>query len=453
MSALAPVVPGAPERDEGRGSRSTAIPSSDSSGSEFLSAVTLAADLVRGHVLEPERLQEVVERTVAEAAAIAGANVEVVRRAICLLALRDPRLNDLPPALAAEAVLRILANLAPVRATSLWALDDGREAGRLAGIGDDGIEEPLRAAAEELLAGRTPRLGASGALVAIPVVRGGRTAAALVALAERGEHARVRSLVEEAAAALAVVLERDRLLTRGAARERRLSETGERRLARLALDIHDGPLQDLIALGAEVSELRAQLPALVDDEVESRIAVGRVDDVLARLASLESELRNVSASLEPAGIGRRPLPESLPRQLAAIETRHGVRTTLEIRGDVGETTPSQRIALARIVGEASANAVDHGLARAVDVRVEGGREGIHVEITDDGRGFDVATELASAASRGRLGVVGMSERVRLLGGSFDVESRPGGPTIITVRLPWWRPLSLDSAPHSVPVSA
>ncbi|MDQ3866467.1 MAG: hypothetical protein M3304_06515, partial [Actinomycetota bacterium] len=151
-----------------------------------MSAVTFAADLVRGHVLEPERLQEVVERAVAEAAAIAGADVDVVRRAICLFALRDPRLNDFPPALAAEAVLRILATLAPVRAASLWAYDDGREARRLTGIEDDGFEEPLRAAAEELLAGRTPRLGASGALVAVPVVRSGRTAGALVVLADQG---------------------------------------------------------------------------------------------------------------------------------------------------------------------------------------------------------------------------------------------------------------------------
>ena len=443
-------------RDAGCGAGTPAPAPCESLGSGFLTAVTVAARLLREHVLEPKRFAEEAERGVAVAAASAATDAEVVRPAICLLALRDPKLHELPPALAAEAILRVLATLAPVRAASLWVTDEACRAQRLTGVEDRAIEERLRSAAEEVLVDGAVGSAASGALVALPVVRSGRAAAALVVLAERGEEARVRPLVEEAVASLAVVLERDRLLTRAAARERRLSETGERRIARLALDIHDGPLQDLLALGAEVAALRAQLPALVRDPVESRIAVGRVDDVLARLASLESELRNVSRSLEPAAIGRQPLHESLASQLAAVESRHGVRATLAIDGDVSETTPSQRIALARIVGEASANAVDHGLAGAVDVRVHGGRDGIHVEIADDGRGFDVAAELASAASRGRLGLLGMAERVRLLGGSFDVESRPGGPTVVTVRLPWWRPLQAQRVARSrdaVPVNA
>ena len=60
-----------------------------------------------------------------------------------------------------------------------------------------------------------------------------------------------------------------------------------------------------------------------------------------------------------------------------------------------------------------------------------------VSITDDGQGFEVARGLARAAQQGRLGVVGISERVRLLGGTFDIESRPGGPTTLRFTLPRW----------------
>jgi len=54
-----------------------------------------------------------------------------------------------------------------------------------------------------------------------------------------------------------------------------------------------------------------------------------------------------------------------------------------------------------------------------------------------------------AARRGRFGLLGMSERVRLLGGRFDVQSRPGGPTEISVFLPVWRPVasSTDQSAH------
>jgi signal transduction histidine kinase len=71
------------------------------------------------------------------------------------------------------------------------------------------------------------------------------------------------------------------------------------------------------------------------------------------------------------------------------------------------------------------------------------REQIHAEITDNGRGFDVERTLVKAARNGRLGLVGMSERVRLLGGRFDVQSRPGGPTTVSVVLPAWRPVTVE----------
>jgi hypothetical protein len=64
-----------------------------------------------------------------------------------------------------------------------------------------------------------------------------------------------------------------------------------------------------------------------------------------------------------------------------------------------------------------------------------------VSVTDDGVGFDVATALESARLRGRMGVAGIGERVRMLGGIFSIDSRPGGPTVVRATLPRWRPPS------------
>ena len=77
--------------------------------------------------------------------------------------------------------------------------------------------------------------------------------------------------------------------------------------------------------------------------------------------------------------------------------------------------------------------------RDVRVVVLGERDRLVVEIVDDGCGFDVATTLLDAGRRGRLGLVGVSERARLLGGSCEIHSRPGGPTRVAVELPRWRP--------------
>jgi signal transduction histidine kinase len=61
--------------------------------------------------------------------------------------------------------------------------------------------------------------------------------------------------------------------------------------------------------------------------------------------------------------------------------------------------------------------------------------GVQATVTDDGRGFDPETTLVEAARQGHLGLVGMHERVRMLGGTTRIDSRPGGPTVISVSLP------------------
>jgi two-component system, NarL family, sensor histidine kinase DegS len=71
--------------------------------------------------------------------------------------------------------------------------------------------------------------------------------------------------------------------------------------------------------------------------------------------------------------------------------------------------------------------------------VTAGSEELGAEVLDDGQGFEVEPTLVAAARGGRLGLVGMSERVRLLEGRLDVESKLGGPTRVAATIPRWRP--------------
>ena len=90
--------------------------------------------------------------------------------------------------------------------------------------------------------------------------------------------------------------------------------------------------------------------------------------------------------------------------------------------------------------ESLANVREHSGATAVEVRIRARRSTIDVSITDNGQGFEVSRAVAKAAQRGRLGLVGMGERVRLLGGTFHIDSKPGGPTTLRFSLPRWEPL-------------
>jgi signal transduction histidine kinase len=246
------------------------------------------------------------------------------------------------------------------------------------------------------------------------------------------------ALAEELAAALPPVLEKASLLERNAEREQTLVDSTERRLVRLGFDLHDGPLQDVAALTTEVKLFKRQLAGVVPDgEVNHRL-LGRVDDVEARLRAVSAELRELARSLEAPTLLKVPFGQLVRKEVAQLEQARGVRVTLDLQGDPNVLSPSQRIALLRVVEAALSNVREHSDARKVTISIAVGRAGVRAEIVDDGSGFDVEDSLLRAARDGRLGVIGMSERIRLLGGSFDLRSGPGGPTTVTVVLPRWR---------------
>jgi signal transduction histidine kinase len=203
---------------------------------------------------------------------------------------------------------------------------------------------------------------------------------------------------------------------------------------RIGFDLHDGPIQDVLSLGAEVTLLRDQVYPFITDTHRER-AAGRFDDILARVTELDRQLRELSRSLESRSIITRPLGEILHREADAFAERTGIETRLEIRGDPESLTSAQRIAVYRAIQESLSNIREHSGAATVEIRLRMRRAWIEVRVTDDGHGFEVGRALARAAQRGRLGIVGIGERVRMLGGTFEIDSAPGGPTILTFALP------------------
>jgi len=132
-------------------------------------------------------------------------------------------------------------------------------------------------------------------------------------------------------------------------------------------------------------------------------------------------------------------PESLPDALAqladAFAARTGVVPKTRLRGDFTGLTDSQQITLLGLIREALSNVREHSDAERVTITLSANARGVEATVTDDGRGFDPEETLVRAARDGHLGLVGMHERVRLLGGSTRIDSRPGGPTVISASLP------------------
>ena len=142
----------------------------------------------------------------------------------------------------------------------------------------------------------------------------------------------------------------------------------------------------------------------------------------------------------------RPFEEALRGAVWTFTAKSSIQPTVTIDGCVDDLTDTQRITLYRIVQEALSNVCDHSGATEVTVALRVLKTHISLDITDNGKGFDVDFALMDASRRGRIGLLGMLERVRMIGGDLQFKSKPGGPTRLSVKLAHYVP---DEDQHQV----
>jgi signal transduction histidine kinase len=215
-----------------------------------------------------------------------------------------------------------------------------------------------------------------------------------------------------------------------------LIERSERRWSRLGFDIHDSVLQEVAALRMILSAFRSgHWTAGTGDTGELEGLSEFLDEVDGRLESLDRSLRELVDSFETPALIERPFRESVRALVGEFTSSAHVPVRLDLRGDFELLTRSQRIALFRILVEAMSNVRKHSGASRVWVTARVVGKKVRLRVRDNGKGFDATRTTRLAASRGRRGLLGMAERVRLLGGRFELSSRRGGPTTIAVTLP------------------
>ena len=208
----------------------------------------------------------------------------------------------------------------------------------------------------------------------------------------------------------------------------------KRRLSRLALDVHDGPMQNLTVIGLSLNDLKRRMHLVVPDEHQSNIneSVAQITD---ELVQVEQELRSLISALESGSTQSIPLLDAIESEIREFKKLSSANVQLSYDGNARAETDSQRIALQSIARAALTNAAKHGDPENVEIRLSGTPTTVSLHIKDDGRGF-----IPEEAERpGHFGLSGMRERAEMLGGELQVESRPGGPTTVTATLQSWRP--------------
>jgi signal transduction histidine kinase len=392
-------------------------------------AAALLVDLLAEADPGPEELR-------ALAGELAGAGVASL--ALLREALRAPAMQELSPAGARRLALSALIACAPLRHVSVWSTDGVGRIVCSAQLGPGASSAAAARLARATIAGESPPEPPVGEMRAVPIIPAGPPVGALVARTRRNAGGSAHAFLVEAQAPLTALAEREALLVGNAAGERMLLQASERRLTRLGYDLHDGPLQELLLVGEDLALFRRQLAVVLEGRRGKELLGGRLDDLDARLIALERALRGISSSVHSDVLVTRPFRDALRDLFEPFTFRSGIRPTLHCDGDLDSISTSQRLAVLGVVGEALNNVREHGEATAVSVAIALDRDGLRVKVRDDGRGFDVERELLRAARSGHMGLAGMHERVRLLDGHCRVDSRPGGPTEVTLALPRWR---------------
>jgi two-component system sensor histidine kinase DegS len=212
----------------------------------------------------------------------------------------------------------------------------------------------------------------------------------------------------------------------------------ERRLRRLAFDLHDGALQELAALGTELASMRRQVLALLEHDKRDRVQ-GRFDDVQARLVAVDETLRGLVVSVKGDREPIEALDTKIAREVAALRDETGIEADLEIHGSFSDLSESRRIVIFQIVREALMNIREHSRAKQVRVTVVEREGSVAVSVEDDGRGFDRDAALLEASVQRRFGLTGMAERVEMLGSELQIDSEIGAGTRVSFVLPAWAP--------------
>jgi signal transduction histidine kinase len=197
---------------------------------------------------------------------------------------------------------------------------------------------------------------------------------------------------------------------------------------RLARELHDETTQQLTALGLH-------LDMLARASGEGSPAAGRVREARALVDRMIDELHRVIFDLRPSMLDDLGLLAAIHSYAERRLAPRGIAVRFEFPDVHPDLAPEARTAIFRVVQEALSNIERHAQAETVLVACAVADDRLTIEVEDDGIGFDPSEVQQPRASGRGLGLLGMRERLSLLGGSIDVESEKGQGTRIVVSVP------------------
>jgi len=210
---------------------------------------------------------------------------------------------------------------------------------------------------------------------------------------------------------------------------RQILSTQEEERRQISRELHDVIAQTLTGINVRLAALKK----------EAAINTKGIDRNIAKTQRLVEKsvdiVHQFARELRPAVLDDLGLIPALHSFMKAFTARTGVRTHLTAFAAVEQVDTAKRTVLFRIAQEALTNVARHAKASRAEVNIQKLRSAARMEIKDDGKSFQVERTMNARGNK-RLGLLGMRERVEMVGGTFCVESAPGQGTTVRVEIPF-----------------
>ena len=197
---------------------------------------------------------------------------------------------------------------------------------------------------------------------------------------------------------------------------------------RISRELHDETIQALVVLSR-------QLDVLASSGNELSANPRQLEELRQQTNNIKQGVRRLSQDLRPAALHRLGLLAALEWLVSEVAEYSGITTKVNLLGSERRLPEEVELVLFRIAQEALRNVWRHSQATEAEITVEFSKTKTKITISDNGSGFDPPQAIGDLAKDGKLGLAGMEERARLVGGTLTVQSQPGEGSTITIELP------------------
>jgi signal transduction histidine kinase/ligand-binding sensor domain-containing protein len=205
----------------------------------------------------------------------------------------------------------------------------------------------------------------------------------------------------------------------------RLMKAQEQERIRIAGELHDGVMQEMLAVTMMLGTAKRRIA----DVSEAKATIDKVQEKLIRVGT---DIRQLSHDLHPPVLQEQGLPDAVRAYCEQFSASSGIPVSCDADDGVRELSRGAALALFRIVQEALGNAAKHAHAKRITVRLIRSADEVSLAVSDEGAGFDPGR----LGTSGGLGLIMMRERASQLNGRFEFDSAPGHGTTIRVVIPF-----------------